>query len=154
MKPLLKRLLFCTVPINQKPLTQYFERKQNFLTTFIENFLDIKKIKNNFIFFLFYFLTFSIFLYFSFFKNFLILLSLITLFTYFYWREMLLIFFKSSFFYEESSWFEIFLNEKTFYLIKSDMLLGTQKVRPQLQKTIKRVLTLFTLVIGLILQNC
>lgn len=149
MNSLMKRFLLCPVPDDQKPINQYIESKENFLTNWLfqkpeNNRRDLR----NLIYFSF---LSSLTLQFQKKLNiltainwislsFLLLCFILLIFSVnalLRWREISQVFQKSSVIYEEASWFDTQCWEKPFFLIRNDTFLATQKLRPQLQSLSK-----------------
>lgn len=154
----IKIYLFCPIPEDQKPINEYIELKENFLTNWA--CLSNEKYKNKLIYFFMYIFSFFLILQFlsvdlpfrliSFEKNFsfnfilkkliFILFESFTTFmlflglNWFKWKEMNTRFTSSRLFYEEGSWYDGKIWEKPFSLIKNDKLLSIQKIEPILQR--------------------
>ena len=153
----LKIFLLCPIPENQKPINEYINLQENFLTSFF--------IKNPRINFYFLFLFFSIFFLFQQFqqnekeKSLVYIFSPSCWFTIFFVLLLFLIPFlrwsqletrlnQSRLFYEEGSWYDGQIWDKPFLVIKNDRLLASQKIQPLLQKLFGRILPFLFISLG------
>jgi hypothetical protein len=124
-------LLTCSIPEDQKPINEYIENKENFLLNWTilekkEYFVQFTKFFLQFFFFLFLFeKKFSLKL--LFFATIFFLFFLTILF--FRWTEVYRRLTETRLFYEEGSWFSIQIWEKSFFLIKNDKLISSQKLK-------------------------
>jgi hypothetical protein len=124
-------LLTCSIPEDQKPINEYIENKENFFL----NWTILEK-KDYFVKFAKFFLNFFVFV-FLFEKKFSLKLlffsSLFCLFflaiIFFRWTEIYRRLTETRLFYEEGSWFSIQIWEKSFFLIKNDKLISSQKLK-------------------------
>ena len=147
----IKIFLFCPIPEGQKPINEYINYKQNFLTTLI-NSTKQEKIFLKWYFSIFFF-VYSLF----FLNNFFIspiqlivetffLTNLILLFfcliNFIKWKNLQKRFQESRIIYEEGSWYDSQIWEKPFLLIKNDKLIESQKIQPIVQK-ISRIFLIF-----------
>jgi len=145
----IKIFLFCPIPEGQKPINEYINYKQNFLTTLINS----TKKENTFskwyssIFFSILILFFLNNFVFSpiklLFENFF-LTNLVVFFFYFLnfikWKNLQSRFKESRIIYEEGSWYDSQIWEKPFLLIKNDKLLESQKIQPIIQNIFRNFL--------------
>jgi hypothetical protein len=145
----IKIFLFCPIPEGQKPINEYINYKQNFLTTLINS----TKKENTFskwyssIFFFILILFFLNNFVFSpiklLFENFF-LTNLVVFFFYFLnfikWKNLQSRFKESRIIYEEGSWYDSQIWEKPFLLIKNDKLLESQKIQPIIQNIFRNFL--------------
>jgi hypothetical protein len=147
----IKIFLFCPIPEGQKPINEYINYKQNFLTTLI-NSTKQEKIFLKWYFSIFFFVCSLFFL-----NNFFIspiqlivetffLTNLILLFfcliNFIKWKNLQKRFQESRIIYEEGSWYDSQIWEKPFLLIKNDKLIESQKIQPIVQK-ISRIFLIF-----------
>lgn len=150
----IKIYLFCPIPEDQKPINEYIELKENFITSWA--CLRSEKYKSKLIsIFLSIFLFFLLLqflsvdlpfqkawfeknlsfdfvlkkLIFNLFES-LIAYILFLIVNFFRWKEMNNRFKNACLFYEEGSWYDGKLWEKPFPLIKNDNLLSIQKIEP------------------------
>ena len=147
----IKIFLFCPIPDGQKPINEYINYKQNFLT----NLINSPEKEKNFIkwyfsifFFVFLLLFLSHFIFspiIFFFQNFF-LTNIIVLIFYFInfvkWKNLQKRFQESRIIYEEGSWYDSQIWEKPFLLIKNDKLIESQKIQPIIQEIFRNFLTL------------
>jgi hypothetical protein len=145
MKPNIKIFLLCPIPEGQKPINEYINLKENFLTSWL-TLKQTNYIKNFFFFYCFFFIisTLSLFLiHFKinndklfildcFFTNFLVFF--LYCINFIRWKEIKTRLVNSRIFYEEGSWYDGHIWEKPFLLIKNDKLLTYQKIEPILQR--------------------
>lgn len=124
-------LLTCSIPEDQKPINEYIENKENFLLnwTILEQKDYLLKFTKFFLYF--FFLVFVFERKFSlkilFFSSIFYLFFLAILF--FRWTEVYRRLTETRLFYEEGSWFTIQIWEKSFFLIKNDKLISSQKLK-------------------------
>ena len=134
---------FCSINENQKPISEYLSLKENFLFQLSKNYL-----KNYFFsfFFIFFIIFFSKFFQNHFVDFFLIslILSFISILLY-SWIQTFKKFSLSFIFYEESSWFDSEIWQKSFYCIKKDKLIQSQKIFPIIKKLISNFYLYFFL---------
>jgi hypothetical protein len=139
--------LFCPIPEDQKPSSEYLEAKKNwvgnfvfdrisksfqkvlFLFVFISFLLAFCLINNKYLFFDFFFFPFIFFVFFL--GSFLFL-----------WKQVQGRFLQSRLVYEEGSWYDTQMWEKPVFLLKKDRLLATQKLQPLIQKLFSNFLFL------------
>jgi hypothetical protein len=150
----IKIYLFCPIPEDQKPINEYIEIKENFLTNW--PCLSNEKYKSSLISFFVYIFVFFLILQFlsveipfqkiSFEKNFsfpfifkkfifilfesLITFNLFLALNFFRWKEINNRFKNARLFYEEGSWYDGKIWEKPFCLLKNDKILSIQKIEP------------------------
>lgn len=132
----IKIFLFCPIPEEQKPISQYILFKK-------KTFLFSAKGKNSQFLFLFsvFFLVlstqvplFSL----GFFFPFVLVCSL-----FFLWSQLQKRLNQARIFYEEASWFDGQLWQKPFFLLRNDRFLSTQQFQPFLQKLFTLLLFFF-----------
>ena len=134
----IKIFLLCTIPEGQKPINEYINFNNNFLTRLI-----YFKEKNNYIkIYSFIFLLFFLFINSINFSSLLLKNVLITFFLsnfsfiIFYfnnlikWKNLENRFNNSRIIYEEGSWYDSQIWEKPFLLIKTEKLIASQKIFP------------------------
>lgn len=132
--------LFCPIPENQKPMSEFLLFKEN--SFFSWTSFSTKKYQQKFIFFSFCLTIFSFFLFLPFF-------SFQVFFPFFFSFFLLFFFFfnlffrcfqlqnrleNSRLFYEEGSWYDGQIWEKPLSLIKNERLVSTQKIQPIVQR--------------------
>lgn len=145
----IKIFLFCPIPEGQKPINEYINYKQNFLTTLINS---TKKEKTFIKWYFFIFLSILLLFFLNnfvfspiklLFENFF-LTNLIIFFFYFInfikWKNLQKRFKDSRIIYEEGSWYDSQIWEKPFLLIKNDKLIESQKIQPILQNIFRNFL--------------
>jgi len=153
MKPNIKIFLLCPIPEGQKPINEYINLSQNFLTSWIS--LKQKNYLEKSVFFYFFFFvssTFALilinfkinvekfFLLNCFWANFF--LFFLYCINFIRWKDIKNCFLNSRIFYEEGSWYDGQIWEKPFLLIKNDKLLISQKIEPILQRIIRSLIFL------------
>jgi hypothetical protein len=160
---MLKSFLFCSIPENQKPITDYIETKENsFLNWVLYNKITFFKkmfyllITNCFIMSIIFFSISEkdrLFQNSFFFSGILIgmIISLISIC--FPWIEIRNRFFKARIFYEEASWFDSQLWDKPFFLLKTDRLLVLHKIQPLLKRLFLTFCIVLTIIIILTFWN-
>lgn len=164
MKFKINVFLLCPVPDDQKPINEYIELKENFLinwTTYSNKFY-IKKLTSFSLLFFIFIVSFQLLFKkeFSieiienqqFFLNslnfyeiglkILIFLILYLLIIISLWLKINNQFKKSFLLYEESSWFDLQIWQKPFFLIKNDQLLSKHKIEPILQRLFQTMFSL------------
>jgi len=150
----IKIFLLCPIPDGQKPINEYINLKENFLTSWLtlkseKYLLALSK------FYLFFFFLSNFFLVIINFKTSLFqyflgcfFLTNCFLFLFYFinflrWKENEDHLSNSRVFYEEGSWYDGQIWEKPFLLIKNDRLLVKQKIQPILGR-IKRTLVILS----------
>jgi hypothetical protein len=117
----LKTLKLCSVPDDQKIINEYIKLKKNNNL----KWLNVSVLS----FFLLFLITY---VFFNFYFEFIFLLGNLYFCFFFYilisWINLSKNLNNSFILYEESSWFDVTLWEKPFYLIKNDRLLNTQRI--------------------------
>jgi len=160
--------LLCPVPENQKPINEFFNLQENsflnwitfskkkFQKKFLENFFKCFSFLNLFFFFDFSF-NFSSFASFCLFNLFLTTFGFLNFFFLLYirWTQLEKSFSHSRFFYEEGSWYDGQIWEKSMGIIKNDRLLSTQKIQPIVQRISIYIfrLSIFTLILGIFIEK-
>ena len=141
--------LLCPLSEDQKPINEYIELLQNYLLNkvlykffFPVFFLFISAFRITFLqnSFINWFLT-----------NFIISISFFLLFLffiYFRWLEIDKRFNNARLFYEEGSWYDGQIWEKPLLLIKNDLLLSKQKIKPRMKKISNSILLVFFLLLS------
>ena len=142
MNTILTFFLLCPIPEDQKPMKEYLILQENsiqklFLGLYKQN--SIPAIRLFFFSFLFFFSLLIIF--FSFSTNFFFVSFFFTLNFFFFlffvlyirWKTLFYRFYEARFFYEESSWYDGQIWEKPSFILKTDRLIGIQKIKPLLQ---------------------
>jgi hypothetical protein len=132
--------LFCPIPENQKPMTEFLVFKENPFFYWIS--FSTKKYQQKFLLFSFCLTFFSFFFFLPFFSFqaffpfffsfFLLFFSFFNLF--FRCSQLQNRLENSRLFYEEGSWYDGQIWEKPLSLIKNERLISTQKVQPILQR--------------------
>lgn len=143
----IKIFLFCPIPEEQKPITQYIlfkKKKETFLFFSFAKEKTVSFLFCSFLFCLFFLIFFPSF--FSFFSLFLLCfpLSLVLVFSVFLsWSQLQKRFNQARIFYEEASWFDGQLWQKPFFLVRNDRFLSTQQFPPFLQRLLTLLLFFF-----------
>lgn len=157
----IKIFLLCPIPEDQKPINEYINFKENFLTNWTK-FSQKKYIKALFFTYFLFFTLFSLFscneiiillkktdFNFFFLKkeifNWLLIkifLSFLSIFLFlniilFRWITINKRFKNPRLIYEEASWYDGQIWEKPFFLIKNDKLISSQKIEPIIQRLIR-----------------
>jgi hypothetical protein len=128
---------YCSIPEEQKPINLYIEAKENPGFSFLAKFFFIKKKEGNFLNFYFLFILIKLY------SDVFILLFLIEvsfMYIFIIWINLSKNFKSAKIFYEESSWFDGQYWEKKYFLIKNDMLIHNQKIKPIMKNLIKKIL--------------
>jgi hypothetical protein len=163
--------LLCSIPEDQKPISQYIELKEN--ETINWTSFSFLKYKYKLIFIYSFLLCLVTFFQFStefnislsFFGNLKVFIKVFVesikissylFLVYFFiiltrWKELSNRFRTSSLFYEESSWFDGQIWGKSFFILKNDRLLLFQKILPILKRITKSFIFIFLLVFFTIL---
>ena len=147
----IKIFLLCPIPEGQKPINEYINYKQNFLTSLL-NSTKKEKLFLKWYFSIFFFLFIFFFLNnFLFFPLKIIIENLFltnTIIFFFYlinfikWKILQKRFKESRIIYEEGSWYDSQIWEKPFLLIKNDKLIESQKIQPIIQELFRNFLLL------------
>ena len=138
----IKIFLLCPIPEEQKPINEYINLKDNFLTNLL-TFKSKKKYIGFYSFFLFFFFSIlttnnfdshspKIIFLTIFLTNLIFLIFYLSLFN--RWKNLENRFNNSRVIYEEGSWYDAQIWEKPFLLIKNDKLILNQKIIPTVEK--------------------
>lgn len=139
----IKIFLFCPIPEGQKPINEYINYKQNFVTSLLNSTEKEKNVMKWYFSIFFFVFSLLIVSHFSFspltfiFQNFFltnIIILLFYLINFIKWKNLQKRFQESRIIYEEGSWYDSQIWEKPFLLIKNDKLLTYQKIEPILQR--------------------
>ena len=147
----IKIFLFCPIPDGQKPINEYINYKQNFLTNLINSTEKEKNVMKWYFSIFFFVFSLLIVSHFSFspltfiFQNFFltnIIILLFYLINFIKWKNLQKRFQESRIIYEEGSWYDSQIWEKPFLLIKNDKLIESQKIQPIIQELFRNFLLL------------
>jgi hypothetical protein len=124
-------LKFCSLPDEEKPINNYISLKENSFFHSI-NLLNLFNLNWFFIFFFFTLFHFTkIFFFICFIIIFFLFIELFKIY-----KNLI----SSYIIYEESSWFDIEIWEKPFFLIRKDKLLSIQKIYPNFKNFHRKIL--------------
>jgi hypothetical protein len=146
--------LFCPVPENQKPISEFlFFRENNLFNWVTKKKKEYRKTLFSFSFFLFFLTGIFLFPFFSWKISSSFLLFTGVCFNFFLFLFFFLLYSRwsqienrlnnSRLFYEEGSWYDGQIWEKPFSLIKNERLVTTQKIEPILFLISRNIFFLF-----------
>lgn len=167
----IKIFLLCPIPEDQKPINEYINFKENFLTNWTK-FSQKKYMKALFFTYFLFFTLFSLFslneiiillkktdfnlfslkkeifnwLLIKFFLSFLSIFLFLNMIL-FRWITINKRFKNPRLIYEEASWYDGQIWEKPFFLMKNDKLISSQKIEPIIQRLIRTNFNFFFIII-------
>jgi hypothetical protein len=133
---------YCPIPDDQKPINIYIEQKENSFFNILNKIFFIKnrtnefKYKNKFLIFSILFILIVLIKFFGV----IFFIQIIFLYLVNIWLNLARNFKKARIFYEESSWFDGQYWDKKYFLIKNDILINNQKVKPIIKNLVKKFL--------------